>query len=138
MNLVQRLATNIRAFRKARKMSQAEFAEKCDLSVRGYQQIENAETGTIRASTVEKIIAFTGLSEDELFGFNQDVNQAKSNLILEIVDNLQKHSDIHSLEVVRDISLKVSDFSLLEDLLERFYFPAVEKNRESSQDKKEA
>ncbi|MBC96424.1 MAG: hypothetical protein CME63_01635 [Halobacteriovoraceae bacterium] len=108
MQIVKRLGTNIRAFRKAKGFTQAEMAEYCDLSTRGYQEIESGNIGTVRESTVNKLIKATGLTESELFGTSESqLVQSRDQLLVEL---FQKSSMINNTEMIQDLIDQADSF----------------------------
>jgi transcriptional regulator with XRE-family HTH domain len=63
--LTQILATNIRAFRKARHVSQEELADMCDLHRTYVGSVERGERN-VTLSTLETLAAALGVSVPEL------------------------------------------------------------------------
>lgn len=81
-NLKKIIADNIKKFRHAKGWTQAEFAEKANLSVRGIQDIEY-EKNEPRASTLQTIADALEVSVEDILGSSK-----KSNSKLEVIGEI--------------------------------------------------
>lgn len=108
MQIVKNLATKIREFRKLKGLSQAEMAELCELSTRGYQEIEIGKSGSVRSSTLEKLIMVTGFSEEELLGTvrvvksSADMKTEAMKLLLELENESNIEQVLKTLEILHN------------------------------------
>lgn len=85
--------------------------------------------------TVDEIAETLNVSSSWFFAGESSDLASKKNELIEYVSSSKNEPLI---EALINIVNNAQDINLLKDMLERFYFPAVEKNKESSQDKKEA
>lgn len=73
MSLIKKFGKNLKRLREERKMTQAQLAEKSDLSTATVARLE-AGVGFFTCKTVEKLSQGLNISEDELFIFPQLTN----------------------------------------------------------------
>lgn len=131
-NIRETLANNLRLHRG--KMTQAEFSEKADISLRYYQEIEKSKSRWPQPDKLEKLAAACGIEVEELFipadqepapmpATIREMTMELSGALTEIVELKEriKELEANSSEEITSVPKEVAEIGALADNKDLFW-----------------